>query len=256
MRKVWTDEIKAYLLTIYKGRFVDDIRDMINEKFNLSLTSGSVKSFLSANHLQTGYKNDGRSNTIFPPEYANWIRANRYGYTLKDFTELFNKHFNTSYREAQIRYFCHNHKIYSGVDCRFKKGNVSYNKGRKGYCPPGCEKGWFKKGHVPANFLEVGTEVTTRDGYINVKIANPNTWALKHRLVWEKVHGKINPGEAIIFIDGDKTNCNINNLRLVTKAELAVLNHLKRIQYNDPELNQAGITITRIERALAEKGYK
>ena len=34
---------------------------------------------------------------------------------------------------------------------RFLKGHIPYNKGMKGQCAKGCEKGWFKKGHKPKN---------------------------------------------------------------------------------------------------------
>ena len=41
----------------------------------------------------------------------------------------------------------------------------------------------FKKGHVPKNHKPVGYERITRDGYIEVKTAEPNVFELKHRLV-------------------------------------------------------------------------
>ena len=39
----------------------------------------------------------------------------------------------------------------SAHDGRFRKGNVPANKGRKGYSPPGSEKGWFRKGGQSPN---------------------------------------------------------------------------------------------------------
>lgn len=42
-----------------------------------------------------------------------------------------------------------------------------------------------------------------------------------HRYKWEKLRGKIPPGKKLHFIDGDRTNCRISNLVLLTKSELA-----------------------------------
>lgn len=257
MKRVWTDEMKSYVLAIYKGRYLGDIKDMINKKFGLNLTLGSVKAYLCNHHLSTGFKNDGRNiRVVFPPEKAEWIKSNRYGHTLADFTVLFNKHFHCNYKASQINSFCGAHHILSGFDGRFKKGNIPPNKGKKGQCALGCKKTWFEKGHVPVNTVPVGTETVTKDGYIRIKIAEPNKWELKHRIIWEKYHGPLAHGDAIIFLDGNNQNCDINNLRLVTRSELAVLNTRRRIQYGDPELNQAGITLTRIELALAGKDKK
>lgn len=49
----------------------------------------------------------------------------------------------------------------------------------------------FKKGHVPKNHKPVGYERITRDGYIEVKTAEPNVFELKHRLVWIEHNGEI-----------------------------------------------------------------
>ena len=46
--------------------------------------------------------------------------------------------------------------------------------GKKGICADGCERTWFKKGHIPANYRPVGSERVNADGYIEVKVADPN----------------------------------------------------------------------------------
>ena len=106
----------------------------------------------------------------------------------------------------------------------FEKGNISYNKGRKGICAEGCKKTWFKKGHIPKNYRPIGSERITKDGYIEVKIADPNKWKLKHRVIWEQAKGKVPHGYAIIFKDGNKLNTDIDNLMLVSRKVLAVMN--------------------------------
>lgn len=104
---------------------------------------------------------------------------------------------------------------------RFKKGNISHNKGKK--TPPEIyakmAATMFKKGQMPHNYKPIGTEVITEDGYIKVKVADPKKWKYKHRLIWEQHHGEIPPKHNIQFKDGNSLNCDINNLYIISMAE-------------------------------------
>ncbi|MEG1497650.1 MAG: HNH endonuclease signature motif containing protein [Clostridiales bacterium] len=50
----YTPEQKEYLWQIIPGHSHKEIADMINNKFNLAITAGRVKSFIGNNHLNTG----------------------------------------------------------------------------------------------------------------------------------------------------------------------------------------------------------
>lgn len=52
-----------------------------------------------------------------------------------------------------------------------------------------------------------------------IKIAEPNTWILRARYVWENANGAIPSTMAIHHIDGDKLNDALENLELVSRAE-------------------------------------
>lgn len=55
----------------------------------------------------------------------------------------------------------------AGAAHRFKKGTIPPNKGMKGWHAPGCEKGWFKKGHQRSDTAPIGAErIDSGDGYI------------------------------------------------------------------------------------------
>lgn len=108
----------------------------------------------------------------------------------------------------------------TGRTGHFAKGNVSHNKGKKGWCAPGSEAGWFKKGAVPANVAEVGTTRETEDGYLEMKMKpGMRQWRLLQRVIWERCNGKIPTGMVVSFLDGNKKNINIKNLVLYTNAE-------------------------------------
>lgn len=104
---------------------------------------------------------------------------------------------------------------------RFQKGHTPQNKGKK-MSPElyaKCAPTMFKKGNTPGNHRPVGSERVNKDGYIEVKVAEPNKWKCKHRIIWERVHGSIPKGFNIQFIDGNPQNCVIENLYIISRAE-------------------------------------
>ena len=77
------------------------------------------------------------------------------------------------------------------IAARFKKGHVSHNKGKKmpAEVYARCAPTMFKKGNVTHNYKPVGSERVNVDGYVEVKVADPGKWRLKHRVIWEEAHG-------------------------------------------------------------------
>lgn len=111
---------------------------------------------------------------------------------------------------------------------RFKKGQVPFNKGKKAHefrSPEAiakCQQTQFEKGHRPHNTRPVGYErIDKKDGYIYVKVAEGQKLVHKHRFVWEQHNGPIPDGYCVSFHDGDKTNCDINNLFLISREDNA-----------------------------------
>lgn len=107
------------------------------------------------------------------------------------------------------------------IACRFPKGHVPDNKGKK--MPPEiyakCQSTMFKKGQTPHNHREVGSERINKDGYIEIKVAEPNKWMVKHRVIWEQVNGEIPKGHNVQFKNHDPQDCRIENLYLISKAD-------------------------------------
>lgn len=115
---------------------------------------------------------------------------------------------------------------------QFVKGRVPWNKGMKGYAPGGrASETYFKKGSKPHNCLPVGSTRLEKDGYIGIKVEEgKNKWRPLHHEVWKRYHG-VYPaaGMALLFIDGDKQNCAIENLKLVSRRELMDRNTLHNL---------------------------
>ena len=104
---------------------------------------------------------------------------------------------------------------------RFQKGSVPPNKGKK-VSPEVYSKiqpTMFKKGRTPVNHRDVGAERVNVYGYIEIKVSEPNTWRLKHRVMWEQVNGTIPRGYNVQFKNHNPLDCRIENLYLISKAE-------------------------------------
>ncbi|MGU9097373.1 HNH endonuclease signature motif containing protein [Clostridium perfringens] len=178
---------------------------------------------------------------IATEEQAEFIKNNVKGLGNAELAKLFNEKFGTDVTMVQIRTFKKNHNLKSGLDGRFKKGHTPFNKGKKGEFK-GSKETWFKKGHKPVNYKPIGSERVNVDGYIEIKVADPNKWRLKQRVVWEEHHGEIPNGYLVLFLDRNKQNLDINNLILVSKKQLAFLNKNKLIK-EDKELTKTGLII-------------
>ena len=195
----------------------------------------------------------------YTEEEHKFLREFIPGHTYKEIVAEYNKTFSEPITETRVKGYMANHKINNGLTGRFKKGNIPHNKGKKGVCAKGCEKTWFEEGHLPHNTKPVGYERITKDGYIEVKIkmrpSHPNcndNFKAKHHIVWEEAHGPILKGYKLTFLDGDKQNCSLENLALITNAEhLELTRRGLRTEY--PELTKTGILVARASETARKR---
>ena len=190
------------------------------------------------------------------PEYVDFMMGFIPGHSETEIREEFNKRFGIILSEGQIGNFKHNHNIKSGtVGGRFEKGRESHNKGKK-VSKEMYEKmkpTMFKKGDIPKNHREVGSERINVDGYVEIKVAEPNKWVSKSRLVYEKAHNvKLTSNDAIIFLDGNKLNLEVSNLYKLTRAGLARYNQ-DHLYTNDQQISKAAAQIADIKDKLRKK---
>jgi hypothetical protein len=134
-----------------------------------------------------------------------------------------------------------------GIGSEFKKGHKPVNFGKKGVYAPGSEKGWFQKGRVAQNTRPIGTTRVTKDGYVEIKTSELPKWELLQRVNWRNANGEIPKGMCLQFIDGDKTNCDVVNLRLITRKENMLLNTIHRYP---EEVKSAIKTLGKLRREI------
>lgn len=192
---------------------------------------------------------------FYNEEEIKYLKKITSGRTNKEITKMFNEKFNLNQTEKAISAVRKRYEIKSGLNGQFKKGQEPWNKGIKGIYAKGCEKTWFKKGNTPVNHKPVGSERITVDGYTEIKVAEPNKWRLKQQLIWEKYNGTIPKGYSILFGDGNKRNFDIDNLILVSRQQLLIMNRNKLIQA-DADLTKTGLIIADIYQKIGQRKAK
>jgi len=123
--------------------------------------------------------------------------------------------------------------IRNGESFQFKPGHTPYNKGKK--MPTETyekvKKSMFKQGHKPHNTKPKGTINVRADTqgrlYQYIKIKDSH-WELLHRYIWTQVNGEIPKGSVVNFIDRNYLNCELSNLQLKTRGEVAIMNSIHR----------------------------
>ena len=131
-----------------------------------------------------------------------------------------------------------------GSDTRFQKGHTTWNKDMKGLMVGG-EATQFKPGQMPHNHLPVGTVVRDTEGYMKIKVAEPKQWEYLHTKTWREAHGPIPKGRALVFKDSNRENCALDNLELITRAELMRRNSYHNYGKEIAQLVQLKGAITR-----------
>ena len=249
--KIYKPEHHEWLASFIPGHTCVEVAEEFNKRFELQITPEKVHSYKTNHKIKSGtLKGKPKwSGPLWTKEMADFVIANNKGRTHKEMAELVSKTFHKEINVKQIKAIRGRLKIDSGLTGRFEKDDPRCFHPQKGYHAPGSEKSWFKKGHQPWNHNEVGDEAWTTDGYLKVKIAEPNKWKMKHVLEWEKAHGPIPEGKMLTFLNGDHADCRPENLALITNAENLTMNHL-RVRSPDPEATRTGITVAKLTRQI------
>lgn len=185
----------------------------------------------------------------YPAEIKAFILANG-AMNRKELADSINAKFGTSYTRKQIQSRCTHLWLKAASDGRLRKGSKAWNKGLKGV--NGVSWSRFKKGNIPATARPVGHERINRDGHIEVKVEGHRQMVFKHRWVWEQHHGPIPKGMVVSFRNGIRTDCRIDNLILLTRAELARLNQ-SYIHLSTPETHESCILLAKLKGVIHEK---
>ena len=250
MARKYTQEQIAYLREIAPGRYLYQIVQMMNERFSTALSASQIKCLMVRNGIKNGMQlrcPPEKVRRLTTPEQDTWIKAHSAGKTSAELIAMIKEKFGIVFTVEQMKGYKTRKRINTGLTGRFEKGHIPFNKGRKMPAEIYAKAAptMFKKGQLPVMTRPVGAECWRDDGYLWVKVAQPNKWRLKHRVIWETTNGPIPDGHKIIFADGNRSNFDINNLICVSAAELARLNQ-RGLIFNNPEATKAGVLVARL----------
>lgn len=183
----------------------------------------------------------------YTEEENEFIRKYHEGLTVKELTYLFNQKFGTDVSVNNLT----SHKTYrlklkgAKNTGRFLKGSIPWNKGLKGWQKV-KPSNLFKKGQLPKQTRPIGDERVTEAGFVEVKVGMPRVWKLKHHVIYEKYHNeKIGRWDKVIFLDGNKRNFDISNLKKISNSEQIFLAHTKLLG-NNPENNKTALLLAKL----------
>lgn len=167
--------------------------------------------------------------------------------------------FVTAFRRDDVsltnfKALCKRHGWLTGRTGHYPKGHVPENKGQTMPWNANSAATRFQKGNRPHNMKYLGHERVSKDGYVEVSIAetNPHTGferrhVQKHRHLWEQANGPVPDGHALKCLDGDRTNTDPANWRAVPRAMLPRLNGRYGRDYD-----QAAVELKPTIMAIAE----
>lgn len=184
----------------------------------------------------------------YTQEEIRFVRKNIQGRSYVEMTRLFNERFGLSITLKQMETLIYKHKLRNGL------GTIN------GYSPPNKgqkkKKNWWKT--QQGNHSLIGTERTIKIGdryYIEVKAAEPSVWKRKHTAIWEAANGKVPKGHVVIFADGDNRNFDLDNLLLISRKKLCVMNKCGLIS-NHKDLTAVGLIVTDIKMMISRRKRK
>lgn len=122
--------------------------------------------------------------------------------------------------------------------------------------------GQFPNGHLPHNTKWLGHERLSKEGYVELSIAetNPHTgfwrrYVLKHQYGWERQHGPVPAGHVLKCLDGNRRNTDPANWTPIPRALLPFLNGHHGPHYDQaaPAVKPAILTLAKLKRARYAK---
>ena len=161
------------------------------------------------------------------------------GKYLSEIAELMSEKFNYPFRKTQIKSAMAKHKITNNMKHKVPKGTEPWNKNLK-----------IGNSHIH-NLKNTGDEYISSNGFTMMKLDNPTRWVQKHRYLYEQQFGEIPKDKVLIFLDGNKQNLNLDNLKCITRKQLIKMNQNK-LFYNNAELTSTGAELANLMLKINE----
>lgn len=200
----YTDEEKEWLKENHcKYTTAKLLTDAFNEEFHLSLSTSAIRQ-QCINYLGLSF---GCLGVKYTKEEDEFILQNYGKYTFKEISQMLFENFGRTTTWMGLRGHC-----YKTLGLTLDNPGKFAFKWRQ--LPIGTER--IFEGYT---WVKVSNNIGRRGSHDAYKL----NWKLKHQIVWEDHHGRIPDGCQIIFLDGDKSNFNIDNLYCIDLSALGYL---------------------------------
>lgn len=270
----YSPEQHAWIRERYASMTNAELAAAASREFGREVTTKAMRAYGKNHNLR---KEDGvRGRAVsaskpspWTPERDAWLASFVPGHSEREITDGFERLFGVRLTRAQLRDRMTHLGVRQGVNkSRFRPGQPAANKGvpwdewMPAESRERCRATQFHSGNRPHNWRPVGTERLTKDGYVEVKVREEpsgrkahDNWVPKARLVWEREHGAVPDGMIVVFLDGDRTNFDPQNLGLETRAQHAVIQR-SRSPYCDAGSHEVAKAIADLRSAAsrARKG--
>lgn len=241
----YTDEMIEWLAKHHNTVKLEDLVKMFNETFNTDYTKSAIWHKIDrAKNIKYNRTREYVPRLNWTKELVTYLKENYDHYSYNDLSNIMNKKFNIKTTTSSIE-----HKVYR---LGLKKSEKGIAKSRDNKT---ISKFWFKKGHIPWHKKQLGYERVQPGGWTWVKVAEPDVFEAKHRVVWEKANGPIPKDKCIIFLDGNRGNFNLDNLKLINRSELVILNKMG-LERHDAEITKTSLHIVRLTLKINERSKK
>lgn len=152
----------------------------------------------------------------YTKDFEDFVRSNISKYKKEDFISLLENKFNIELSKNALKSYLRKHQI-EGRYIDYKEYMVRSTAKHK-----------------------IGAERMTKDGIL-IKVAQPNVWRRKSRVMYEKYHNcKLSDDDYILFLNGDRNDFSKDNLFKSTNQEKCYLHNCKTFSSNR-ELTKLGL---------------
>ena len=229
----FTPEKIEFLRSIAEGLTSKEITELFNQRFDEHETKRCITDVMR----YRGIRKKDRIIFDVTSDMIDWLSENVPGKTFWNIRPVFNEKFNCAYTNSQLKGICNKRGIKShtvGIQEKTRK------------LPINTERNFKKKCVGDTVYVKIADECFSANGCLALHGA---TWKEKQLIIWEQVHRIISDDCAIIFLDGNRFNFELDNLTIVTKLERRLL-YINDLIADDKEITKAGIAIIKSKIAI------
>ena len=176
----YPDEMVEYVRQHCGECTVAEMAERVTALFGRPVSYDQMKAFYKNHKCHTIPRKGRPGLSRYPAGMEEFIRQVAPGRSKYEIADLVNeKYGDGTITPELVHVYKKNHKIRSGNDTRFKKGQVPPNKGTHPVTKGRMAETQFKKGNRPHNWRPVGSERNVI-GLVEIKVAEPNVWKFKH----------------------------------------------------------------------------